>query len=224
MVSVKREANRQYEGQLTGDIARKTGREPIDVMLDLALADGLETVFAPRFGGYDREAFELRAKLWKDNRTLVGASDAGAHLDMIDTFAFSSVVLEEGVRKHKVISLEEAVRLMTDRPARFMGLIDRGRIAPGYHADIVVFDPETVGRGPTYNRQDVPGGQFRVYQDAIGIDHVFVNGVEIVRHGEHTGALPGRVLRSGRDTRTVPLDALWEPATRHKFAASASAE
>jgi N-acyl-D-aspartate/D-glutamate deacylase len=122
------------------------------------------------------------------------------------------------VRKHKVISLEEAVRLMTDRPARFMGLVDRGRIEPGYHADIVIFDPKTVGRGPTYNRYDVPGDQFRVYQDAIGIDHVFVNGVEIVRGGEHTGAMPGTVLRSGRDTRTVPLDALWEPATREKFA------
>jgi N-acyl-D-aspartate/D-glutamate deacylase len=140
---------------------------------------------------------------------------------MIDTFAFSSVVLQEGVRNHKVIALEEAVRLMTDRPARFMGLVDRGRLEPGYHADIVIFDQDTVGRGPTYNRYDVPCDQFRVYQDAEGIDHVFVNGVQIVRDGEHTGAMPGTVMRSGRDTKTVALDALWDPATRERMAAPA---
>jgi N-acyl-D-aspartate/D-glutamate deacylase len=116
------------------------------------------------------------------------------------------------VRNHKVIGLEEAVRLMTDRPARYMGLVGRGRLEPGYHADIVVFDRDTVAKGPTYNRYDVPGDQFRVYADAIGVDHVFVNGVQIVRDGEHTGAMPGTVLRSGRDTRTVAMDAMREPA------------
>jgi N-acyl-D-aspartate/D-glutamate deacylase len=154
---------------------------------------------------------ELRAKLWRDDRTLIGASDAGAHLDMIDTFAFSTTVLQDGVREHNVIGLEEAVRLLTERPARYAGLIDRGLLKPGYHADIVVFDKDTVGRGPTYNRYDVPGNQFRVYADALGVEHVFVNGVQVVRSGEHTGELPGTVLRSGRDTRTVPLDAMREP-------------
>jgi N-acyl-D-aspartate/D-glutamate deacylase len=80
----------------------------------------------------------------------------------------------------------------------------------GYHADIVVFDEATVGRGPTYFRHDVPGDQFRTYAEAIGIDHVFVNGVQIVKNGEHTGKLPGTVLRSGKDTRTVALDAMRE--------------
>jgi N-acyl-D-aspartate/D-glutamate deacylase len=222
VVSVQSEKNRKYEGRLVGDIAEEKGREPIDVMLDIVLDDDLMTIFAPHVGGKDARSYQLRGELWKDDRTVIGASDAGAHLDMIDTFAFSSVVLEEGVRNHKVIGLEDAVKLMTDRPARFMGLVDRGRIEPGYHADIVVFDKDTVGRGPTYNRYDVPGDQFRVYQDAIGIDHVFVNGVQIVRKGEHTGAMPGTVLRSGRDTKTVPLDALWQPETREKLAAPAA--
>jgi N-acyl-D-aspartate/D-glutamate deacylase len=99
---------------------------------------------------------------------------------------------------------------MTDRPARYMGLIDRGLLKSGYHADIVVFDADTVGRGKTYFRFDVPGDQFRTYAEAEGVDHVFVNGVQIVKNGEHTGALPGTVLRSGRDTRTVPIGALRE--------------
>ena len=222
VVSVRAEQNKKYEGRIVGDIAAEEGREAIDVMLDIVLEDDLLTIFAPYVGAKDAKSYELRGQLWQDDRTVIGASDAGAHLDMIDTFAFSSVVLQEGVRNHKVISLEEAVRLMTDRPARFMGLVDRGRIEPGYHADIVVFDKDTVGRGPTYNRYDVPGDQFRVYQDAEGIDHVFVNGVRIVKDGEHTGAMPGTVLRSGRDTRTVPLDALWAPATREKLAETAA--
>jgi len=72
---------------------------------------------------------------------------------------------------------------------------------------------ENAPGGPTYFRHDVPGDQFRTYADAKGVEHVFVNGVQIVRNGEHTGALPGTVLRSGRDTRTVAIDALHEGRT-----------
>jgi N-acyl-D-aspartate/D-glutamate deacylase len=208
VVSVTAERSKRFEGWTIAEIGRETDRAPIDVMIDIALDDELMTVFAPNIGGHDRASYELRGRLWKDDRTLIGASDAGAHIDMIDTFAFSTIVLEEGVRRHKVISLEEAVNLMTERPARYFGLVDRGVLKPGNHADIVVFDKNSVGRGPTYNRFDVPGDQFRVYADAIGVDHVFVNGVQIVRNGEHSGALPGTVLRSGRDTKTVPLDVL----------------
>jgi N-acyl-D-aspartate/D-glutamate deacylase len=208
VVAVEAAKNKPCEGRLVSEIAASEGREPIDIMLDLALDDDLMTVFAPHLGGHDHESYVLRGKLWRDDRTLIGASDAGAHLDMIDTFAFSSNVLQDGVRKHQVISLEQAVQLMTERPARYAGLIDRGLLKPGYHADICVFDRDTVGRGPTYNRFDVPGNHFRIYADAEGIDHVFVNGVQIIRDGAHTGRMPGTVLRSGRDTRTVPLDAM----------------
>lgn len=211
VVSVTAEKNKKYEGRITGEIASEEGRETIDVMLDLALDGDLMTVFAPELGGHDHAAFELRGKLWKDDRTLIGASDAGAHLDMIDTFAFATTVLQDGVRNHEVVTLEEAVQLLTERPARYAGLIDRGLLKTGYHADIVVFDADAVGRGPTYNRYDVPCDQFRVYADAEGIDHVFVNGTQIVRFGEHTGVLPGTILRSGRDTKTVALDAMREP-------------
>lgn len=208
IVSVEAPANKRFEGRAVAEAAAELGVAPIDAMLDIAIADELRTVFAPRLGGHDRASYELRARLWRDDRTLIGASDAGAHLDMIDSFSFATTVLEDGVRKHGVIGLEEAVHLITERPARYAGLIDRGLLREGHHADIVVFDEHAVGRGPTYNRHDVPANQFRIYADAIGIDHVMVNGVPIVRGGEHTGKLPGTLLRSGRDTRTTPMDGM----------------
>ncbi len=214
VVATEAAANKAYEGRRIADIAAEEGREPIDVMLDIALADDLNTVFSPDFGANDRAAYELRGRLWADDRTLIGASDAGAHLDMIDTFSYSTRLLEKGVREFGVISLEQAIHKITQRPAEYFGLIDRGLIQPGYHADIVVFDAATVRPGLAYNRYDVPGGDevFRIYADAIGVDHVFVNGTQIVSNGEHTGALPGSVIRSGKDTRTVPLDALRDKA------------
>jgi N-acyl-D-aspartate/D-glutamate deacylase len=211
VASVQAADNRKYQGRKVGEIAAETGRTPIEAMLDIAVEDRLETLFSPDYGGHDQASYDLRGRIWADDRTLVGASDAGAHLDLIDSFAFATVLLQKGVREHRVIGLEEAVRQITQRPAQYFGLVDRGRIACGCHADLVVFDAETVGRGPTYQRYDVPGGgDYRLYADAHGVDHVFVNGVQIVRDGAHTGAMPGAVLRSGRDTRTVPLDALRE--------------
>jgi N-acyl-D-aspartate/D-glutamate deacylase len=210
---IEDEANRRYTGRKVSDIAAEEGRDALDVLLDVAIEDRLETVLTMDHGGRDLASYQLRARLWADDRTLIGASDAGAHLDQLDAFAFSTGLLQNGVRKHGVIGLEAAVHQITQRPARYFGLIDRGTLAPGNHADIVVFDAATIGRGATYKRYDVPGGEaFRLYADAEGIDHVFVNGVQIVRGGVHTGSLPGTVLRSGRDTRTVPLDAMRESA------------
>jgi N-acyl-D-aspartate/D-glutamate deacylase len=207
---VEVEKNQKYVDRLVGEIAQEQDRHPVDVILDIALDDNLQARFAPNFGGHDHDSFALRGELWRDDRTLIGASDAGAHVDAIDTFAFSTTVLGQGVREHRVATLEEAVYQMTDRPARYYGLIDRGLLEPGYHADIVVFDEATVGRTATYPRHDLPGDQMRLYADAVGIEHVIVNGVEIVHGGEHTGKLPGKVLRSGKDTRTVPIGAMRE--------------
>jgi N-acyl-D-aspartate/D-glutamate deacylase len=208
--SVSAEHNRKYIGRLVGDIAAEEGRDALDVALDIALDDDLGAGFAADFGGAHLEGYELRGRIWRDDRTLIGASDAGAHIDQIDTFAYSTTVLEKGVRQYGVITLEEAIYQLTDRPAHYMGLTDRGRLAPGYHADIVVFDADRIARGPSCYRYDVPGDQLRIYADAEGVDHVFVNGVEIVRGQEHTGRLPGKVLRSGKDTRTVLPGALRE--------------
>lgn len=122
------EANWHLIGRKTGDIARELGCEPIDALLDIALADNLDTVFTPASANESAETFAMRGKVWADDRTLVGASDAGAHLDLIDTFAFSTSFLQTGVREFGVISLEEAVHQITGRVATYFGLIER---APG---------------------------------------------------------------------------------------------
>jgi N-acyl-D-aspartate/D-glutamate deacylase len=198
--------NERWRGRRVGELATERGVDPLDALLDLALSEGLRTSFAsPTEGQTDPESWRMRAESWTDPRTIVGASDAGAHLDMLDTFAFSSQLLGRGVREMGLIGVEEAVRQLSDVPARLYGLRERGRIEQGWHADLVVFDVESIAKGPTHTRFDLPAGAPRLYADAEGIDHVFVNGSEIVRAGEETGARPGTVLRSGRDTETVEL-------------------
>jgi N-acyl-D-aspartate/D-glutamate deacylase len=199
------EENQQYLGRAIGEIAEQLGKTPFDTMLDIALADDLRTSFMPPSFGDDEASWQLRGQAWVDDRTVIGASDAGAHLDMIDTFAFSTQVLGNGVRKHGLLPIEEAVRQLTDVPARLYGLKQRGRLEEGWHADVVVFDEATVDCGPTYTRFDLPTGAGRLYADAEGIEHVFVNGVEIVRGQEDTGNRPGTIFRSGRDTETVTV-------------------
>jgi N-acyl-D-aspartate/D-glutamate deacylase len=197
--------NKPYEGRRVGDIAEELGKTPFDTLLDLALSEDLKTSFTPFIPGDDDDSWKLRSEIWQDDRTVVGASDAGAHLDMIDTFTYSTSLLGPGVREKGLISLEAAIHQLTDVPARLYGVRDRGRIAEGWWADIVIFDPESVGAGPTHFRDDLPTGASRLYAEADGIEHVFVNGVEIVRGREFTGAMPGTVLRSGRDTETVSV-------------------
>jgi N-acyl-D-aspartate/D-glutamate deacylase len=121
---------------------------------------------------------------------------------MIDTFHYTSYMLGVARERPDVIGLENAVRELAARPAEFMGLTRRGQLHEGWHADLTLFDPDTVGERPTHVRHDLPDGSWRLFGEAQGIDCVVVNGTVIVEHGEHSGALPGKVLRSGRDTRT----------------------
>jgi N-acyl-D-aspartate/D-glutamate deacylase len=197
--------NAAFRGRSVAEIAEELGKTPFDAMLDLAISEGLRTSFMPPSSGDDDASWKERSRTWHDDRTVVGASDAGAHLDLIDTFAFSTQLLGNGVRKRGLMSVEEGVRQLTDVPARLYGLTQRGQLAEGWHADLVVFDDSRVGCGATYTKLDLPGGAGRLYAEAEGIDHVFVAGTEIVRDGVHTGALPGTVLRSGRDTETVEV-------------------
>jgi N-acyl-D-aspartate/D-glutamate deacylase len=108
-------------------------------------------------------------------------------------------------RERGLFTLEDAVRRITDVPSRLLGLRDRGRIAAGAHADLLVFDPVTIGSLPAETRHDLPGGAPRLYAEAVGIDRVIVGGETIVEQGVLTGAQPGTLLRSGVDTDTVTV-------------------
>ena len=194
----------RLEGRTVGEVAAEWGMDPWDAMCRVLVSDGLRTGFAVPIPESD-EDWKARAEVWRDPRAVVGGSDAGAHLDTMCGAVYSTSLLGDGVRKRRLLPIEEAVRLLTDVPARLYGLTDRGRVAEGWWADLVVFDPERIGPGPMRTRHDLPGGASRLYAEATGIEHVLVNGTEVVTGDRLTGALPGRVLRSGADTRTPAL-------------------
>ncbi|MGB7871303.1 MAG: amidohydrolase family protein [Mycobacterium sp.] len=195
--------NADATGRSVGEVAAARGGDPFDTLLDVVIADELRTGLTPAPFGDDAADWRLRAEVWRSPHAVIGGSDAGAHLDMMCGAIYTTSLLGHGVREHQVVTLEEAVRLLTDVPARLYGLAERGRITPGWHADLVLFDPATIDHGPERTRYDLPAGAPRLVADAHGIASVLVGGVEVCRDGVATGALPGTVLRSGRDTHTV---------------------
>jgi N-acyl-D-aspartate/D-glutamate deacylase len=198
-----------WAGRSLAEIASVRGTDVVDVLLDVVLVEALTLYvvlpsLTPSLGRSD-EGWRARVEVWKDPRVMLGGSDAGAHLDLMCHANYPTVVLGEVVRQRGLLSLEQAVEMMTDRPARHYGLARRGRVAPGWFADLVVFDPEEVGSGPTEVRRDLPGGGERLCAASRGIAHVFVGGRKVITDGSDTGERPGRVLRSGHDTETVTL-------------------
>ncbi len=199
-------------GRSVAAVARDQGKEPFDALLDVVVADGLRTGLRPDLPQEDDATWQARAAVWRDPRAVVGASDAGAHLDMFCMAGYSTFLVGPAVRDLGLLGLEEAVRLLTDVPARLYGLADRGRIAAGAHADLVLFDPAAVGPGRERTLDDLPGGASRIVVEAVGVPHVLVAGTAIVRDGAETGATPGTVLRAGRDTTTVTASSGGAPA------------
>jgi N-acyl-D-aspartate/D-glutamate deacylase len=195
--------NAGFSGRLVGDIAAEQRRPAHDVLFDIVVADRLRTHLWPETAPETSATWQLRAQFLRDDRILLGGSDAGAHLDRMCGARYPTELLAEGVRRFGALRLEEAVRMLTDEPAQLFGLRDRGRLAPGAHADVVVFDAATVAPEPIREVADLPGGCERLTSDAVGVPHVLVGGVPIVESGALTGARPGTLLRSGRDTDTV---------------------
>jgi N-acyl-D-aspartate/D-glutamate deacylase len=190
----------RYEGRRLTDIAAEEGKSEFDALCDLVCADGLRTLFSRADRPDSPEDWKARVDVWRDGRAVIGASDAGAHLDLLATFNYTTLLIEHAVREHEVLPLEEAIHLLTEVPADLYGLADRGRLAPGARADIIVFEEDAIGSDTITMRYDLPGGAGRLYAGARGIDHVLVNGQDVVTAGEFSEARPGRLLRSGRDT------------------------
>jgi N-acyl-D-aspartate/D-glutamate deacylase len=185
------------------EIAAERGTAPFDTLLDIVLADDLRTVLWPNTDDGDESTWTMRAQIWSDPRAMVGGSDAGAHLDRMCGSSYPTAFLDDCLRGRQLVSVESAVHMMTGQPAQLFGLRERGIIAEGMSADVFVFDPATVGSEPARLVHDLPGDTPRLFAGSRGVVRVLVNGVETIRDGEPTGAVPGRLLRSGADTASV---------------------
>jgi N-acyl-D-amino-acid deacylase len=167
-------------------------------MFDLGLASDLRARY--RFAVLNHDEDEV-AELLTHPDTVLGLSDAGAHASQLCDACFSTHLLGHWVREKGVLTLAQAVRMLTSRPAEVMGVLDRGRLAPGLAADVVVFDPVRVGASPLRRVRDLPAGADRLVADAVGIEAVVVNGTVIRERGRDRVApgepLPGRLLRGG---------------------------
>jgi len=184
--------HKEFEQQSIAELAR--GRDPLDFMLDLALEEDLGTVFSALLLNSDEAAV---GRMLRHPASLVSLSDAGAHLTFFNDAGFGLHLLGHWVRERGVLTLADAVWRLTGQPARLFGIRERGALKPGYHADLLLFDPATVNRGPKRRVFDLPGGHPRLNTGAVGVHGVWVNGTRIVgRDGPLTlPKLPGRLLR-----------------------------
>lgn len=198
-------ANRGLTGRFVKDIAKERGKADFDTLVEIVLADELRTVLWPSPPDGDDESWKMRKAAWESPHCLLGGSDAGAHLDRMCGAPYTTDFIADCLRGKQLWPVEKAIQALSDAPARLFGLRDRGRVAAGMHADLVVFDPKTVGSSEIHERSDLPGGTSRLYAESTGVVRVFVSGQAIVRDGKATDARPGRIMRSGRDTATVSL-------------------
>jgi N-acyl-D-aspartate/D-glutamate deacylase len=182
------------EGKSIAALARAANQHPVDFILDLALSEDLDTMFTATLLNSDEEAV---GRMMRDENAIVSLSDAGAHLTFLCDAGFGLHVLGHWARDRKLMPIEEAVRKLTSEPAKLFGIKDRGRIAPGNHADLLLFDPATVGRGPSRRVFDLPAGASRLTTPATGVQGVWVNGQRLVDEQGLRKNAPkaGKVLR-----------------------------
>ena len=166
-------ANARHEQQTIADIARNERHDPLDVMLDLAIEENLQTVFTAQLLNADEVAV---GRMLNHPDSNVSLSDAGAHLTVYNDAGFGLHLLGHWARELGVMSTSEAVRRLTSHPARVFGMRGRGVIREGYAADLLLFDPQRVGRGAKRRVFDLPGGAPRLTTDAVGVHGVWVNG------------------------------------------------
>jgi N-acyl-D-aspartate/D-glutamate deacylase len=186
-------SNQHLKGKSVAQIAQEQGKDVLDAFLDLALQEDLETEFERREVNSDDAAMTT---LLTSPYTVIGQSDGGAHVVFRTDYSYSTYLLSHWMREKGIMPLEEAIRKLTFVPASLFGLYDRGLVRPGMNADLMVFDPDTVGPLEPEEADDLPGGAMRRKQLAQGIEWTLVNGEVLLEEGEHTGAYPGKVARS----------------------------
>lgn len=195
-VTHTRPENHAAVGHSIAELARASGREPIDVFLDLALSEDLQTGFKILdFANRDQEAL---ATMLKHPHAVIGLSDGGAHTKLFSLGKYPIEFLAHWIRDRELMSLEEAHWRLSFVPAWIIGLHDRGLLREGMAADVIVYDLERLRIEPTEPEMvyDLPGGEGRLVQRAVGIDYTIVNGQVTFERQTCTGARPGTVLRS----------------------------
>ena len=174
------------------EVAAARRVEPIDALIDLSLEADFDCFFGQPFANQDMDQV---LRILKDPHVVVGGSDSGAHVSQIIDSSIPTFLLSYWVRDRQAFTWEEGIRKLTFDPAMAFGFTDRGLIAEGRAADLVVFDPETVAPDLPHADTDLPAGATRLTQRAVGIDATIVNGQVLLRDGQHTGRLPGALLR-----------------------------
>jgi N-acyl-D-amino-acid deacylase len=169
-------AYRALEQKPFGALAQSLGKDPLDLMLDVALEEDLHTVYTAMLLNSNEDAV---GQMLTHPHSIVSLSDAGAHLTFFNDAGFGLHLMGHWARDVGVMPLQEAVRQLTSVPADIFGFSKRGRIQPGHAADLLLFDPKTVARGPKKRVHDLPGGAPRLTTDAIGVHGVWVNGQKV---------------------------------------------
>jgi N-acyl-D-amino-acid deacylase len=185
--------NRPWVDKSVAEYAAAQGKPVIDAFLDLALEEDLDTLFENSDLQGDPDAV---GEILRSPYVLIGQSDAGAHVQYDAGFGYCTRLLGYYVRDRQALALENAIRKLTFMPASVFGIRDRGLLRPGMNADVTVFDPTTVAAQERELVHDMPGGEPRYVQHARGVNSTIVNGEVLMEGGGHTGAYPGRVLRS----------------------------
>jgi N-acyl-D-amino-acid deacylase len=182
-----------YEGKSVAEAANERGEAPLDCFLNLAIEDDLATWFVITFAEEERIS-----RFVADPRLIIGLSDGGAHVGEHCDANYPTYLIGTWSRDKQLLSLEHAVKRLTSEPANLFGLADRGRLGPGMAADFTIFDYKTINSAPRQHAvRDLPGGGLRFVTAAHGIEYTIVNGEVLFEHQQHTGELPGKLLRPG---------------------------
>jgi N-acyl-D-aspartate/D-glutamate deacylase len=185
-------AEMRYDQPSMAELAAERGVHPVELMIDLSLEHDFDIFFRQPIANEDQDHV---LEMMKHPRSVVTFSDSGAHVAQIMDSSLQTHLLSHWVREKEAFTLEEAVRQITYDTATLWGFHDRGLIREGMAADLVVFDPDTIGARMPEVVHDLPAGAKRLKQTAEGIRHTIVGGEILLTDNEHTGATPGRLLR-----------------------------
>ena len=191
---VERPENAELVGRTLGEIAAERGGDPVEVMIDLSLDEGLKSCFVASDIGH-RDSEKIGPRLAHPH-VQIGAGDGGAHVSRFATYGDTGRLFGEFVRRRGDLSLEQAVRKLSHEICLAWGIHDRGLLQPGFAADVVVFDPQSIDRGPEEPVRDLPGeAGFRYVRRARGVEHVIVNGAPTYSaSGGYSGARAGEIV------------------------------